>query len=183
LTTFDVRESGFVIVADESALGWVLRKAPLTLLSETNVMIQFIPTIFHGETAIEFPRPVTVCRIHDSWDFLKLKVPRLDGEQIAGPSRDGVNIVIEGQIGSLSGELKLSEEEMLSAVEALRTALHTESDQGFALALYRDDLENYRYFKQCVTSRFDVDLSNQRIYSYAVSIHAADPRLHDGLPD
>jgi len=145
-------------------------------------MLQFAPTLLRGEDTIEFPRPIIVCRVHDSWDFLKLKVPRQDGDQLAGPSRDGVDITIEGQVGSHSGELKLSEERMLEALETLRGSLDADDDQGYVLALYRRDDGSYRYFQRCLTSRFDVDLSSQRIYSYSVSIHAGDPIWYDGLP-
>jgi len=145
-------------------------------------MLQFAPAILQGDLVIEFPRPIVVCRIHDSWDFLKLKVPRQDGDQLAGPSRDGVEITIEGQIGTHSGELKLTEERMLEAIDVLRAALHTTDDSGFSLALYQMNAGNYRYFRKCLTSRFDFDLSSQHIYTYAVSIHAADPTLHEGLP-
>lgn len=145
-------------------------------------MLQFAPALLHGEAVIDFPRPIVVCRLHDSWDFLKLKVPRQDGDQLAGPSRDGVEITLEGQIGTHSGELKLSEETMLATIETLRTALHSADDSGYVLALYRTGDAGYRYFRRCLTSRFDVDFSNQRIYAYAVSIHAADPVLYDGLP-
>lgn len=145
-------------------------------------MLQFIPAILKGSDVIEFPRPILVCRVHDSWDFLKLKIPRQDGELLAGSSRDGVDITIEGQVGSHTGELKLSEELMLETLETLRAALHSSEDSGYSLALYQSGSDEYRYFRRCLTSRFDFDLSSQRIYSYAVSIHAADPMLHDGLP-
>ncbi|SFH68430.1 hypothetical protein [Planctomicrobium piriforme] len=143
-------------------------------------MLQFAPAIVRDLDVVEFPRPILTCRLHDSWDFLKLKVPRRDGDQVAGPSRDGVDVTIEGQIGSLSGELKLSEAEMLSAVEELRAALHVADEEGFALALFQDDEGGRRYFQQCLTTRFDVDFSNPRIYSYAASIHASDPVLYGG---
>jgi len=145
-------------------------------------MLQFIPAILRGSQIVEFPRPILACRVHDSWDFLKLKVPRQDGDQLAGPSRGGVEIAIEGQVGSQTGELKLSEERMLEALETLRAALHSGEDAGFSLALYQSGPGAFRYFRKCLTSRFDFDLSSPRLYSYAVSIHAADPTLHQGLP-
>ncbi|WP_437225288.1 hypothetical protein SH661x_003999 [Planctomicrobium sp. SH661] len=145
-------------------------------------MMQFAPAILLSDSIVELPRPILICRVHDSWDFLKLKVPRQDGNRIAGPSRDGADITIEGQIGSQSGNVKLSEVTMLETVELLRSALHTSDDDGFSLALYRDGDSNFRYFRQCVTTRLEIDLSSQHLYSYALSIHAADPVLRSGLP-
>lgn len=145
-------------------------------------MLQFVPTIVQGDVMTELPRPITVCRIHDSWDFLKMKVPRRDGDQLAGISRDGVEITLEGQIGSHSGEITLGEQTMLATIETLRRALHPLDDIGFALALFQEGTHQYRYFRNCLTSRFDFDLSNQHLYSYAISIHASDPVLYEGLP-
>lgn len=142
-------------------------------------MLNFQPTLVLGELLVELPRPIVVCRIQDSWDFLTLKVPFRDGDQVAGPSRDGAEVVIEGRIGSQSGDLKLSEEAMLLALLELRTALHDVTEEGFKLALYRDSLSaEYHYFERCRTSRLDIDLSDNHLYSYAVMIHASDPAVH-----
>ena len=76
-------------------------------------MLEFLPTIIRDDQLLELPRPVSICRMHDSWDYLKLKVPRQEGDQISGTSRDGVDIVLEGQVGTQGGELKLSEQRIL----------------------------------------------------------------------
>lgn len=144
-------------------------------------MLNFHPAIIRDDVQVDLPRPVLVCRLHDSWDFLKLKVPLRDGDQLSGPSRDGVEITIEGQIGQHSGSLKLSEETMLEVVQTLRNALHVQRDEGYLLSLFRDDEQTrFCFFRNCLTSRLDIDFSNQRIFSYAISIHAADPVFYDG---
>lgn len=144
-------------------------------------MLIFRPAVLRGSTRLDLPRPVLVCRLHDSWDYLKLKVPLRAGEQVSGPSQDGVRISLEGQIGSQAGALKLREEEMLEALLALRGVLHVEGSDFYVLSLYEEEGgSRARYFRQCVTDRFDVDLSNQRLYSYAISIRATDPVLYDG---
>lgn len=140
--------------------------------------MQFSPAIIRGLSVIEFPRPILSCRIHDTWDYLKLKVPRQDGNQIAGPSRDGVNITIEGEIGSLSGTLKLSEADMLDAAEILREALHVDNDSGYELGLFKDASGNRRVFHDCFTNRLEIDFSNPSLFSYSVTIHASNPKLH-----
>jgi hypothetical protein len=142
-------------------------------------MIQFGPAILKDDVLIEFPRPLTVCRIHDSWDFMKMKVPLQDGEQISGPSRDGVDVILEGQLGSHAGELKLSEAMMLETLLTLREALNVSGDQTFELVLFHDEAGvPCRSLRRCVPNRFDVDFSNPHVYAYSVSIHAADPVLY-----
>jgi len=140
--------------------------------------MQLAPAILRGLDQIDFPRPILICRLHDSWDYLKLKVPRQDGDQISGASRDGVDISIEGQFGTHSGELTLSEAEMLAAVDLLRDALHSSDETGFELVLFQAASGAWRSFRQCQTTRFEVDFSNPSLFSYSASIHAADPVLH-----
>ncbi|WP_437186945.1 hypothetical protein SH668x_000316 [Planctomicrobium sp. SH668] len=113
---------------------------------------------------------------------MKLKVPRQDGDHLAGASRDGVNISLEGQIGSHAGELKVAESSMLECVDLLREALRSTDERGFFLGMFRDEEGIYRYFQRCFTNSFDVDFSNPRIYSYSVVIHAGDPVLYEGIP-
>lgn len=146
-------------------------------------MLTFHPAIVRDGTLIELPRPILVFRLHDSWDFMKLKVPLRDGDQVAGHSRSGVDIAVEGQIGSHSGQLRLTEAEMLDSIETLRAALHVDGDDDtYTLAVFEDlQADHYRFFQNCTTNRFDVDLSDKHLYSYTLSIHASDPQLHTGL--
>ncbi len=146
-------------------------------------MWAFAPAVIRGDASFEFPRPILACRLHDSWDYLKLKVPRQEGDQITGMSRDGVDISIEGQFGSMGGSITLSEEEMLEAVDQLRQALHVEGDDDFELALFQDANGNVRSFRQCVTTRLDVDFSNPSLFTYSAVIHAADPVLLGSSPE
>ncbi|WP_437206443.1 hypothetical protein [Planctomicrobium sp. SH664] len=144
-------------------------------------MLEFQPAIVRDAHILELPRPILTCRLRDSWDFQKFKIPRVDGDLISGVSLDGVEITLEGQIGSHEGELKLTEEAMLESLVELRGALQGGADSLYTLALYHaPEGEDVRHFRKCSTMRLEVDLSNQRIYSYAVVIHAADPVLYDG---
>ncbi len=144
--------------------------------------MHFSPTIVRPNNHVEFPRPVVVFRILESWDAMKLKVPLQNGDQLAGHSRKGTDITIEGQIGSHSGNLKLSEVEMFEALETLRTALHVNHDEDpYSLSIFFDsNTAQHRYFKNCSTIRFDFDLSDKHIYSYIATIHAANPSIHHG---
>jgi hypothetical protein len=62
-------------------------------------------------------------RVHDAWDFDRFKVPLADGDFTVGHSRQGVDIAIEGQIGTQAGALKADEQAMLAAIADLRDAL------------------------------------------------------------
>ena len=145
-------------------------------------MLKFHPAIARGLTIVEFPHPVLVFRIRDAWDYEKMKVPLRDGDQIVGHSRQGVDIAIEGQIGQHSGALKLSEPDMLATLDTLRDALDVNPISGtYSLVLFDDDASaDHRYFKTCTTTKFEFDLSNQHLYSFAALIHAADPTLFSG---
>ena len=145
-------------------------------------MLEFRPAIARPASLIEFPRPILTLRVLDSWDFETMKVPLRDGDQIKGHSRDGVAISLEGQIGSHSGALKLSEPEMLATLDTIRDAVDVSQNSGqYSLILYEEPQSSqYRYFQSCTTSRFEFDLSVQNLYTYAVTIHASDPEFYSG---
>ncbi|MBT5018569.1 hypothetical protein OAF98_02080 [Planctomicrobium sp.] len=145
-------------------------------------MLKFHPGIARSGIIVEFPHPVLVFRIRDAWDFEKMKVPLRDGDQIVGHSKAGSDIAIEGQIGQHSGSLKLSEPEMLTTLNTIRDALDVNSvDGSYSLVAFNDDaVDDHRYFKNCTTTKFEFDLSNPNIYSFAAVIHAADPILYSG---
>lgn len=146
-------------------------------------MLKFSPGIARQGIYTEFPHPILVCRFRDGWDFEKMKVPLKDGVDLTGHSRDGTHILIEGQIGSESGELRLTEPEMLTTLNSLRNRLNVStSSKPFELVLFHDEsTSDARYFKDCTTTRFECDLSNQHLYSFAATIQAADPYLYSGL--
>lgn len=145
-------------------------------------MIIFSPALARAAALLDFPRPVLTCRLLDAWDFEQMKVPLQNGDLLQGHSRQGVDIQLEGQIGSHSGALKLSEPEMLASLQTLRNWLSVDQSQGeYALVLFRDAAgTDHRFFKRCSTVRFECDLSNQHLYSYSATIHAADPQLYEG---
>ena len=145
-------------------------------------MLAFQPAISRPGSLVEFPRPILSLRVLDAWDFKKFKVPLSDGDQVKGHSRDGATIQIEGQIGSHSGSLKLTEVEMLSTLETIRQQLDVNATVGeLSLVLFADQPNNqFRYFQNCTTSRFEFDLSNHHLYAYSATLHAADPVLHSG---
>jgi len=145
-------------------------------------MLQLLPQITHPTASVELPRPIIVLRLQDSWDYMKLKVPLKDGDALVGHSRTGVDIAIEGQIGTQSGHLKTSEADMFATLQSLRKALHVPSEEArYELTLYEDpNSGDKRYFRDCTTVKFDYDLSNPHLYTYAVTIHASDPTIYDG---
>jgi len=144
----------------------------------------FKPAIYQNASFYELPRPVPVVRMRDAWDAGRFKVPLADGDTLTGHSRQGVDISIEGQIGSQSGTLKISEGDMLQEAETLRDRLDVASDaEKFELFLYHDSASGtYRKFKTCSTVQFEIDLSNQNLFTYSMVVHAEDPVLYTTAP-
>jgi len=143
-------------------------------------MFRFKPAIYRNSVLFEFPRPVPVLKIQESWDVERFKVPLQDGDRWVGHSRNGVEIALQGQVGSQAGSLKLTEDDMFAAIEALRSALHVGADDDrYDFYLFHDDASTtYRSFRSCSTVRLDYDLSNEKLYTYSVVIHAEDPVLY-----
>jgi len=138
------------------------------------------PVIYAGATLYKFPRPVGRFRFSDAWDFDRFKVPLKDGESHVGHSRNGVRIVIEGQIAAQDGDAKQTEAEMFAEIETMRSHLNANATNGkFELFLFHDPATPfYRKFKDCSTIRFDLDLSTKTLFTYAVEIHSDDPTVY-----
>ncbi len=138
------------------------------------------PKIYAGTTLYEFPRPVQALRMRDTWDFDRSKVPLKDGETLAGQSRKGVAIFLNGQIASQAGTSKQTEAAMFAEIESMRSHLNDNATNGkFELFLFHDSATPYyRKFKNCSTLRFDVDLSNRNLFTYTMEIHSDDPTLY-----
>lgn len=147
-------------------------------------MFHFKPALWRDGALYELPRPVTSARVQDAWDFARFKVPLLDGDASAGGSYSGVDIALEGRLGSQGGTLQLDEAAMFAVLEQLRIRLHVPSDgEGYTLFLYHDPATStYRSFRRCTTVRFEYDLSDPHLFSYALVVHAADPRIHAAPP-
>ncbi|MEX0715334.1 MAG: hypothetical protein WD066_02040 [Planctomycetaceae bacterium] len=140
----------------------------------------FRPAVYRDSTLHELPRPVDVLRWQDAWDFDRFHVPLADGDHTVGHSQQGIDVAIEGRIGTQAGALCASEEEMFDALAALRSALGVGAgDERFELFLYHDAAsQTYRKFKSCSTVRFEADLSDPHLFAYSAVIHADDPALH-----
>ena len=143
--------------------------------------LQFRPAIARPEDVFELPRPVPTLRVQESWHSEKFKVPLRDGDTLLGHSRNGVDITLQGQVGSLAGELTLDETAMFLALETLRTALHVSTDQPkYSFVLFQDEaLGTCRHYRDCSTTRFEYDVSNERLFTYSAVIHAEDATLYD----
>ncbi len=143
----------------------------------------FQPAIWKGGVLTQLPRPVTAIRLSDSWDFEKYKTPLADGDMVTGQSRNGVDVQLEGQVGHVAGSLRLDENAMLLAMLNLRTRLDVDNAAGrFSLVLYHNTTSGEsRYFEKCTTVRFESDLSDPRLFTYSVLVHASSPELATGL--
>lgn len=142
------------------------------------------PALFDASGLYLLPRPVTSLSWQDSWDFDQLKVILAEGDELAGLSRGGIELRIEGQIGSQDGDFKLTEEAMFTTLETLRNRLNAASDlEKYELFIYHDAATaTYRKFKAASTVQFECDLSDVHLFSYSVSIHADDPTLYTTAP-
>lgn len=142
------------------------------------------PALFDASGLYLLPRPVTSLSWQDSWDFDPLKVLLAEGDELAGLSRGGIEIRIEGQIGSQDGSLKLTEQEMFTTLETLRSRVNASSDAAkYEFFIYHDDASStYRKLKSATTVQFECDLSDVHLFTYTVSIHADDPTLYTTAP-
>ncbi len=147
-------------------------------------MFLFRPSIVRPSSVYQLPRPVTSVRIQDSFDFAKLKAPRITGDMIVGHTSSGVDIAIEGQFGSHEGTPQLSEEQMFLTLESLRLAVHSENPEDrYRLFLYCDtETSTYRSFRECTTVRFEYDLSKSRLFTYSLVVHASCPVIEQSAP-
>ncbi|MFQ5732300.1 MAG: hypothetical protein ACE5KM_10140 [Planctomycetaceae bacterium] len=138
------------------------------------------PVIYAAGTLYKFPLPVRVFRFRDTWDFDRFKVPLKDGETIVGQSRTGVAVFVEGQIATQAGATKQTAAEMFAEVETMRSRLNANGTNGkFELFLFHDSATPYyRKFKACSTLRFEVNLSNENLFSYTAEIVSDDPVIH-----
>lgn len=139
------------------------------------------PRVYRNETLYEFPRPVPSVRVQDAWDFQALKVPLAAGDMLVGHSRQGVNLVIEGQYQPAADT---TEADRFTALDTLRAAVHVgAADEKYELFLhYDEDAEEYRKFKNCSTVRFECELADSHRFAYRVVIHAEDPELYTTGP-
>lgn len=144
----------------------------------------FKPALYNGITLYELPRPITSIHIQDTWGFQQFKVPLGDGDTLVGHSRQGVEIALEGQIGTQAGALKISEADMFQEIEMLRSRLDvTSGGDEYEFFLYHDaPSDTYRKFRSCTTIRFDYDLSNKSLFTYSVLIHAENPTIYSTPP-
>ncbi|MEX0701186.1 MAG: hypothetical protein WD069_03745 [Planctomycetales bacterium] len=140
----------------------------------------FRPAIYRNAALYELPRPIDVLRLQDGWDFDRFHVPLADGDVTLGHSQQGLDIALEGRIGTQAGALRASEQAMFDEIAALRSALGVGAGEGpFELFLYYDEAsETYRKFKSCSTVRFESDLSDPHLFAYSAVIHADDPAVY-----
>jgi len=142
-------------------------------------MWTFRPAVWKAGVLTELPRPVTSLRLQDSWDYEKFKTPIADGDHLAGHSKNGVDLQIEGQFGTVAGDAALDEAAMFQAISDLRAALNVSGDEEpYSFVLYHDASAGlYRLLRDCTTVRLESDLSDQTLFTYSLVIHASDPVL------
>lgn len=147
-------------------------------------MFTFKPAVYRSSTLYELPRPITTLRLQEAWDFDQFKILLQDGDHLAGHSRQGIDISLEGQIALQAGTLRLTEEEMFDELEALRTSLHIgPEDSKYELFLYHDaDTDTFRKFKSVSTLRLETDLSDKHLFTWSALLHAENPTIYTTAP-
>lgn len=139
----------------------------------------FSPGIFANEIFSPLPAPITRLQIQDHWDFDRYQVLFTDGDHTRGISRAGVDLTITGSVASVGGVSLLNEEAMFNAIENLRDSLKQQADELFTFYLFRQQTnQTCRYFRECSVTRFQYDLSQPELYSYALTLHADDPVIY-----
>lgn len=139
----------------------------------------FRPAIYDSGGFYELPRPVTRLRVRDGWDYAEFKVPLLDGDFRVGGSRDGVDISVEGRVGTQGGVLLADEGAMFAAADELRGRLDGPASGGFEFFIYYDaGSGTYRKFKSCTTTRLETDLSEASLFTFSLAVHAEDPVIY-----
>jgi hypothetical protein len=59
----------------------------------------------------------------------------------------------------------------------------TTPEERYRLFLYFDpETSTYRSFRECVTVRFEYDLSKPRLFTYSLVVHASRPSLEQTGP-
>lgn len=146
--------------------------------------ITWKPAIWRASTLLELPRPVDKLRLVSPTDALYLKVPLHPGEFVEGRSENGVDIELEGRIGRQDGTLHPTEQDMLNALEEMRQGLRPLTpDTTFQFFTHHSaSLNTFRSFKKCTLQEVAYDLSNPKIFSYSLRIHAADTILYVTAP-
>lgn len=144
----------------------------------------FRPAIERDGDLYELPRPIASLVFNDVWDGERFKTLLVDGDTTVGTTRNGVNLTLKGEIGSV-GETILTPGEMFELLAELRANLHVGPDDAkFRFFLYHDaETETYRFFESCTASRLKTDLSNPKSFRFELLIHADDPVLYDELPE
>jgi hypothetical protein len=142
--------------------------------------LQFHPTIRRDSLLFPLPRPVVSLRVQDTWDSERFKFPLIDGDRTVGHSQGGTTLSLQGQVGAHAGEVRLAEADMLATLLALRDVLHVGGTQPpFDFVLFIDpETDAQHLFRTCSTTRFDWDLSDANLFTYTLTLHADDPRVH-----
>ena len=142
---------------------------------------RFQPAIVRDDEVYRLPQPVTDFSLLDTWDSERFKTLLVDGDTVVGSTRNGVDLVLRGEIGSSPGETAADAADLFEALAELRDRLHVGLDDArYRLYLIHDEaIGIYRYFQSCSTVRLDTDLTNSTVIRYHLTIHAEDPHIHD----
>ena len=137
--------------------------------------------IIKGGVLSELPRPISSFRILERWDSKTLKVPLLTGDIQTGVSRNGIDLVIDGEYGIKNDIVFVGEQQMHAEYQAIRNLVDTNADDADleVLVSHLETLTSGYLFKRCRVAKFETDFSNPHIYEYQLVLHAGDPVMYD----
>ena len=142
------------------------------------------PKVYVGTTLYEFPRPIRKLWFRDAWEFDRYKIPLKDGEVLAGQSRNGVRVFLEGQIAHHDSAEITTLAGMFDEVETMRSQLDANETNGkYEFFFFHDSATPYyRKLKDCTTLKFEVNLTTKNLFSYSVEIHSDDAAVYTSAP-
>lgn len=150
------------------------------------------PAIYSNGSMYFLPRPVLRFQVGDEWNVDRQKVPKKQGEQIVGHSKNAVKISVSGLFGVIGPrgtsepELLISEGLMYPQYELLRARCDISSEATkFELFKYYDPYSGtYRKYKSVSVLNLSADLGdNDRItFPYSIDFIADDPVIYSTAP-
>jgi len=145
--------------------------------------------VYKSGVFYDFPGPVTQIRVADEYDEDRKKSVAVEGEQIAGVSRNATTITVSGktQISSdgTTDTPVCAFENQFSSYSQFRAACHTTNADKYELFLIYDSVTpRYRKFKRVSCKSFICDMGddNRTEIPYNVVFTAEDPTIYTTGP-
>jgi hypothetical protein len=144
--------------------------------------------IYKSGTFYPFPAPLETFTIEDSYDIDRKKAILVEGEQLAGQSRNAVRVQVSGksQISASTDLAVCTERTQLELYTAFRSNMHVTGTDKFELFMIYSDTAPayYRKFKNCCpdSARVTFGDDSRLEYPYSLSFMCEDPVIYSSSP-